>query len=300
MNDAQRRGDSQLSVDVSVIVPVRNDPDGIARCLASLLDQSYPRERYEVIAVDNDSTDDTAAAIRSHTVIYAHAARRSSYAARMTGARLARGAVLAFIDADCWAERHWLRAGYDASSRADGGPIVAGQVVVRTTDPPGVCELYDCMKAARQRAFVRRGFGATANLFVTRATFDRVGGFHETLVSGGDFEFGRRAIALGIAVSFCPTAIVYTRARASIEAILRRSARLGYGAGQVEGMPGWTPPAPPGVFQSNRDLLLEAGLGEPTLRQDVGLYVLRMLATLAGIAGKLEAAGRLSWRLRDQ
>ena len=49
---------------VSVIVPVWNSPDFIARCLRALEAQSYPRDRFEVLVVDNGSTDSTAEAIR--------------------------------------------------------------------------------------------------------------------------------------------------------------------------------------------------------------------------------------------
>ncbi|MDD9205639.1 glycosyltransferase, partial [Georgenia sp. 10Sc9-8] len=50
---------------VSVVVPVRNDVERLRRCLDLLRRQDYPPDRYEVIVVDNNSTDDIAGAVPS-------------------------------------------------------------------------------------------------------------------------------------------------------------------------------------------------------------------------------------------
>ena len=54
---------------ISVIIPVWNSPDLLAKCLAALAVQSYPRERYEVLVVDNGSTDSTAAVARNYPFV---------------------------------------------------------------------------------------------------------------------------------------------------------------------------------------------------------------------------------------
>ena len=90
---------------VSVIVPVYNDPEGIRDCLTALSEQSYPDDRYEVIVVDNGSTDSTRSVISEFPVTFRIEDEiQGSYAARNTGIANAHGDVFGFVDADCTPE----------------------------------------------------------------------------------------------------------------------------------------------------------------------------------------------------
>jgi len=81
---------------VSVIVPAFNAEHTIGDCLEALLAQDYPPERLEIIAVDNRSTDRTAAVMCQHPVrVVAERRVQSSYAARNTGLAAARAACSA-------------------------------------------------------------------------------------------------------------------------------------------------------------------------------------------------------------
>src|SRR5205823_6291281 len=96
---------------VSVIVPAFNAERTIGDCLAALVGQDYPRERLEIIAVDNRSTDRTAAVMCAYPVrVVAERRVQSSYAARNAGLAEARGAILCFTDADCLPDTGWVRA----------------------------------------------------------------------------------------------------------------------------------------------------------------------------------------------
>ena len=96
---------------ISVIVPVYNSSGCIAELIGSLLDQDYPKELYEVIVVDNNSSDDTVSIIEKHpfVTLLRETETQSSYAARNTGIKAANHALLAFTDADCVATEQWLR-----------------------------------------------------------------------------------------------------------------------------------------------------------------------------------------------
>src|SRR5947209_6712064 len=94
---------------LSVIVPVRDDPNGLYRCLQALAQQSVCRDAYEVIVVDDDSrTSVSASASVNFADRVLRGARRNSFAARNLGARCARGDYLAFCDADCVPHSRWL------------------------------------------------------------------------------------------------------------------------------------------------------------------------------------------------
>ena len=97
---------------ISVIIPVYNGERTIGACVESLLAQDYPKDKYEVIIVDNNSKDKTAGIIKEYSVQYLFEGRiQSSYAARNAAIKAAKGEILAFTDADCAADKEWLKNG---------------------------------------------------------------------------------------------------------------------------------------------------------------------------------------------
>src|SRR5918998_5105397 len=97
---------------VSVIVPVYNDQEDLVLCLEALENQTYPKDRYEVVVVDNGSKESIEPVVSRFTC--ASAAREDrpgTYAARKNGLRLARGEIIAFTDADCIPTPQWLEKG---------------------------------------------------------------------------------------------------------------------------------------------------------------------------------------------
>ncbi len=97
-----------MDVLYSVIIPAYNASRTLGDSLAALEAQTVLREQYEVIVVDDGSTDDTGAVAASFPVHLIQQANRGPAAARNRGAREARGAVLVFTDADCVPCKDWL------------------------------------------------------------------------------------------------------------------------------------------------------------------------------------------------
>lgn len=86
---------------VSVIVPVRNDNVRLEQCLRALESKTYPRDRYEVVVVDNGSTQSVAPVVASYShARLMHEGRPGSYAVRNAGLLHARGEVVAFTGLD--------------------------------------------------------------------------------------------------------------------------------------------------------------------------------------------------------
>src|SRR3954465_11205469 len=101
---------SASDLELSVIVPVHNGAKSLPPLLRSLDEQTLAGERYEVIVVDNDSSDGTAEVAASHgaCVVQEPIANRSRASNR--GAEAARTRLYAFTDADCVAHPGWLEA----------------------------------------------------------------------------------------------------------------------------------------------------------------------------------------------
>lgn len=101
-------------IAASVVVPTRNRAARLRRCLASLAAQTLPAERFEVIVVDNGSSDDTAAVARSFgdrlTLRLLHEDEPGLHVGRHAGWRAARSAVLMFCDDDIEAAPGWVQA----------------------------------------------------------------------------------------------------------------------------------------------------------------------------------------------
>ena len=85
---------------ISVIVPVRNNEEMIGDCIESLLAQDYPKEDYEIIVVDNNSTDKTTDIIKKYPVKYLHEEKTGRGIARNTAVKTAFGEIIAFTDSD--------------------------------------------------------------------------------------------------------------------------------------------------------------------------------------------------------
>ncbi|MCJ7795165.1 MAG: glycosyltransferase, partial [Thermoleophilia bacterium] len=104
------RPDPPVTPMVSVIVPTKDREAELDECLAALSVLDYPRDRYEVIVVDDGSTDGTVAvAGRYPCHLVSNGRNRGQSYSRNVGVQRASGEILAFLDSDCVAEPHWLR-----------------------------------------------------------------------------------------------------------------------------------------------------------------------------------------------
>jgi len=214
----------------SVIIPVYNDVEGLTRCLEALHAQTYPEDRYEVIAVDNNSSEPIDSVVDPFPRVRgAFESRKGSYAARNRGLEVARGEVLAFTDADCIPEPDWLENGMRALRRMEGRGIVGGRVEFQFQDPDRLqpYELVETSLFLNQETSVQRShFAVTANMFTTQSVVADLGPFDPRLQSGGDREWGHRAHRAGFEVQFAPDALVKHPTRESAAALFRKIRRV--------------------------------------------------------------------------
>lgn len=199
---------------VSVIIPSFNSEDMISQCLEKILDQSYPKERYEVIVVDNASTDNSPAIIKTFPVKYLYEPQKGPSAARNAGISQAKGEYLLFIDSDCLAEKDLIENHILAHIRwKEKDPavkVVGGGIRGINKNYWAMCDNF-CSWYQNHPGLAPRledGHLPTANLSVDRGIFKEAGFFDETLLYGEDLMFCRKVIQRGYKIFFEPKAVI--------------------------------------------------------------------------------------------
>lgn len=222
---------SDTNPDVSVIIAVRDDVEGLEATLLALEAQKLSPDRYEIVVVDDASEVDVACVTRrySNVTLISLDQPRGSYAARNRALKAARGMAIAVTDADCRPQPDWLEAGLRYLLR-DPTVVVGGHITMPLGANPPLAAQVDVMVHLDQERYVTEEGGAvTANLFASAATFRDVGGFDERLRSSGDLEWTRRAVRAGHPLVYAPEVIVVHPPRTSAKALWTKARRVAEG-----------------------------------------------------------------------
>lgn len=222
---------------VSIIIPVLNRSSYLLNCLQALNRQSYPNHSYEILVIDNGSTENikaVTALFENVTMLYE--SKSGSYNARNAGILAAKGDILAFTDADCLPEENWIEEGVKALISVPNCGLVAGEIQFSFHNPkrPNVIELCDSVMHLQQQYYLRDShFGVTANLFTFKKTIEAVGCFDSTLKSGGDQEWGQRVFEAGYHQLYAAQAKIQHPARASFKDFYLKVTRTARGTAML-------------------------------------------------------------------
>jgi len=183
-------------MDISVIVPFYNAGRYIESCINALLSQNYPADCYEIIMVDNNSTDKSADIVKSHPRITLLSERKQgAYAARNRGVAQAKARVIAFTDPDCIPSTDWLANIQKALLCPDVGIVLGSKQFASDSQGLSMLAAYENEKAFYVFSSHIREiyYGYTNNMAVRRSLFDELGPFLE-INRGADVIFVRRAV----------------------------------------------------------------------------------------------------------
>src|SRR5213596_2142924 len=216
---------------VSVVVCTHNGSRTIRDCLAGLQRLAYPD--YEVIVVDDGSTDDTAAIVRQHPVRLIQTVNRGLAKARNTGLEAATGEIIAYLDDDASPDPHWLTylaaTFLSTAHAAVGGPNIA---------PAGDGAVADCVARApggpvhvlltdREAEHI-----PGCNMAFRKARLEAIGGFDgQFRVAGDDVDVCWRLRERGWTLGFHPAGMVWHHRRNSIRAYWKQ--QIGYGRAEA-------------------------------------------------------------------
>ncbi|MFH0821403.1 MAG: mycofactocin biosynthesis glycosyltransferase MftF [Pseudomonadota bacterium] len=235
--DAMGRPDLPLHAPrIAVIIPVRNRPDEIRECLASLMEIEYPRDLTEIVVVDDGSDDHTHEVVKGFPVAFLrNATRKGASWCRNLAAKTTNAEILFFLDSDCAADPAWVAelvpvfgdpavgaAGGRVDSFFDSSPLDRYEQVKSSL-----------FKGSRSTDSLLEGpsfYLPSCNLAVRRDLFLSLGGFNEELEVGEDVDLCWRITAAGRVIEYRPSAGVRHRHRTRPIAFCRR--RFDYGTSE--------------------------------------------------------------------
>ena len=194
---------------VSVIVPAYNAADTLGYCLAALQHQTLPSADYEIIVVDDGSTDRTAKVVMGANVQLIRQSHRGRSAARNQGILAAKGELVLFTDADCMPAEDWVEA--MAAPFADA-EVAGCKGVYRTRQGNLVARFVQAEYEDKYRGMARAktiDFVDTYSAGYRRDVLLLAGGFDEHVRAAEDAELSFRLTHRGCKLVFNPQATVY-------------------------------------------------------------------------------------------
>lgn len=216
---------------ISVVVCSYNGQRTIGETCRRLLELEYPE--YEVLVIDDGSTDATAEIARQHGVIVISTDNRGLSAARNTGLAASTGDIVAYIDDDAYPDRHWLTYLAETYRSGDyvgvGGPNVPpdgdGRTAACVARAPG--NPVHVLLSDREAEHI-----PGCNCSFRRSALERVGGFDSRFrIAGDDVDLCWRLRDAGGTLGFSPSATVWHHRRSSVRTYLRQ--QRGYGRAEA-------------------------------------------------------------------
>ncbi|MFA5014644.1 MAG: glycosyltransferase [Actinomycetota bacterium] len=184
---------------ISVIVPVYNGEDYIAGSIEALLANNYPKDKFEIIIVDNGSVDSTEQIIKRYIkglnpVKYIKELKCGAAQSRNTGASVAQGEILAFIDSDAFANKDWLMVIEEtlADSNVDGVMGITLGINRNLWAEFFQRQYEEFFLADRMKERDRLSKIDTKNFALKKSVFSKVGGLNTAIASSEDVEYGLR------------------------------------------------------------------------------------------------------------
>jgi glycosyltransferase involved in cell wall biosynthesis len=213
---------------ISAIICTHNRDQYLGAALDSLLSQDFAGE-YEVIVVDNASSDRTREVIESRLshprLRYVHESVLGLSVARNTGAKQALSPILAYLDDDAVASSQWLQVLHGAYQNSEKLAIAGGKVTLLWADgmeppgwlSPGLAENLGAYDLGQAIVYIDRP-GLTPrglNYSIRQSFLEQIGGFDvnlgrvgQNLLSNEELVMTERALELGWQVAYLPTATV--------------------------------------------------------------------------------------------
>ena len=183
----------------SVVVPFLNEEKYIERCLFSLREQDFDKKEFEIILIDNGSTDASSWIVKKFPeFILLMEEKGNEYTARNKALEIAKGEIIAFSDAYCEVSRDWLSRIYDGVTGSDA------KIALGRREFPGnislALRMFEDYENAKVEYLFTHSlkeyyFGFGNNMAMKAELFRQLGLFSENLGATGDTEFVHRYLS---------------------------------------------------------------------------------------------------------
>jgi GT2 family glycosyltransferase len=254
----------------SVIVPSRDRPEALERCLKALALLDYPHDDFEVVVVDNRSKTPPSELVERFSarlrVRLLEESRPGPAAARNAGAAAAEGRLLAFTDDDCEPAPGWL-VNLERRLTSDSSSLVGGSILNALPRNPYSCASQAVMDAVYEHynsTPTAARFLVSNNMALPAALFRELGGFDTSFprAGGEDREFCYRCERQGTPMIYAPDAVVAHAHHLTLRSLWQQHFRYGRGTR---------------IFHVSR-----RAAGGGRVRVEPGLHVALMRTTLRG------------------
>jgi cellulose synthase/poly-beta-1,6-N-acetylglucosamine synthase-like glycosyltransferase len=217
---------------ISVIIPAYNAASTIRDTIEALLNQNYPKNKYEIIVVDDGSEDNTVKIVKSYKrVRLIQQKHKGPAATRNLGAKKAKGSILLFTDSDCIPSRNWIRNMIESFKDSE---IVGVSGTYKTLNKESIVARFIGYEIARNHEVMKKqkyiDFIGSYSAAYRKDIFLKFGGFDESfpIASGEDPELSFRISKAGYKMFFQPKAYVYHRHPDSLKKFLKQQFWRGY------------------------------------------------------------------------
>jgi glycosyltransferase involved in cell wall biosynthesis len=207
---------------ISIIVPYKNAAKNLKECVDSLLNQDFCKDNYEIIMVDNNSSDNGPDILKSYgqrIVLLQEKDGKGSCPARNTGISEAKAEILAFTDSDCVAEKNWISKIYEAFT--PNIQVVAGEIYAYRPQT-AVEKYYEKHMLQKTNLSYKSPYAVTANLAIKKSLFEKVGTFSTERPQTGDVEFSFRITSKGYNINYAKDAVVYHKNIATLRGLFKK------------------------------------------------------------------------------
>jgi glycosyltransferase involved in cell wall biosynthesis len=175
-------------IKISVVIAAFNEEERIRRCLQAVGNQTFPRDKYEILVIDNNSTDNTSELAKEFgaNVIF-YDKKQGAVVAKQFGVENARGEIVAITDADSFPHKDWLenidKIMQDKNIKCTGGTVFSTEGELAKL----AFILYDFFARLNQMFGISLIWGP--NMAIRKSAFMEVGGFDTKLRTSDDWEF---------------------------------------------------------------------------------------------------------------